>query len=487
MSLERTVAALLLPGFEGREVPRWVHERIAGGLGGVTLYGRNVGDAALLAALTARLHDDGDGFVVSLDEEGGDVTRTEVSSGSSFPGSGALGAVDDVALTAAVAGAMGGSLAAYGVDLDLAPVADVNVDVLNPVIGIRSFGADPAAVSRHVAAYVEGLQSAGVAACLKHFPGHGNTHVDSHRALPVVEDDLETLERVALPPFRAGIAAGAKAVMTAHLVVPAYDTVPATISRRILTGVLREQLGFTGVIVADGLDMAGLSDTVGFLEGAVLSLAAGADLLCTGGSPTGDDTVEALIQAIVGAVAEGRLTADALEASAYRVRDLGRWSAKRRAEVTSDSAAGRSLGRHAAERALQAFGEVVVGPGALVVRLGSRPNEAVGVVPWGVGAPMAALDPSVKEIAVESSAVPVASLIAAAVGRPLVVVARDLHRIDWHASILAALAAARPDLVVVEMGIPAQRPYGIRGYVATFGAARVNGEAAARVLLSHQA
>jgi beta-N-acetylhexosaminidase len=487
VSLERTAAALLLPGFEGHDVPAWLYERIAGGLGGVTLYGRNVGDPAQLAALNARLHAAGEGFVVSLDEEGGDVTRTEVAYGSSYPGNGALGAADDPALTAAVAAAMGAALAGVGVDLDLAPVVDVNIDPFNPVIGIRAFGADPVMVSRHTAAFVDGLQSAGVAACLKHFPGHGNTHVDSHRSLPVVDDDLETLERTALPPFRAGIAAGARAVMTAHLVVPAYDSVPATISRRVLTGVLREQLGFTGVIVSDGLDMAALTETVGFLDGAVLCLAAGADLLCTGGSPTDDGTVDALIKNIVAAVREGRLSEEALEASAHRVRELGHWSATARAAASFDAVASQSLGRLAAERALQVQGEVAVGPGALVVRLGSRPNEAVGVVPWGVGTPMALLDPSVKEIEVESSDVPVASLIAAAVGRPLVVVVRDLHRIDWHASVVAVLAAARPDLVVVEMGIPTERPYGVRGHVATFGAARVNGEAAARVLLSQPA
>jgi beta-N-acetylhexosaminidase len=487
VTLERTAAALLLPGFEGHEAPRWLHERIAGGLGGVTLYGRNIGDAAQLLALTSSLHAAGDGFVVSVDEEGGDVTRTEVEAGSSYPGNGALGAADDPALTAAVAAAMGASLAAVGIDLDLAPVVDVNIDPQNPVVGVRSFGADPVAVSRHTAAFVDGLQSAGVAACLKHFPGHGNTHVDSHHGLPVVNDDLETLERTALPPFRAGIAAGARAVMTAHLVVPAYDSVPATISRRVLTGVLREQLGFTGVIVSDGLDMAALSGTVGFLEGAVLSLAAGADLLCTGGSPTDEGTVEALITSIVAAVREGRLSEEALEASAYRVRELGHWSAKARPEASFDPAASVSLGRLSAERALQVQGEAAVGPGALVVRLCSRANDAVGVVPWGVATAMAVLDPSVRELAVESPEASAASLIAAAVGRPLVVVVRDLHRIDWHSSVLAVLAAARPDLVVVEMGVPAARPYGVRGYVATFGAARVNGEAAARVLLSRPA
>lgn len=484
MTLARTISALLLPGFDGTTVPSWVLERIDGGLGGVTLYGRNVADASRLAALTARLHDAGDGFVVSLDEEGGDVTRTEVSTGSSFPGNAALGAIDEVALTRSVAAAMGASLAAYGVDLDLAPVADVNIDPANPVIGIRSFGDTPDLVARHTAAFVEGLQQAGVAACLKHFPGHGNTSVDSHRGLPVVDDDVETIERTALPPFRAGIAAGARSVMTAHLVVPAYDSVPATVSRRILTGLLRDELGFAGVIVSDGLDMAGLSDTIGFLEGAVQCLAAGADLLCTGGGPADAETVDALVTGISTAVTEGRLSGDALEASAHRVRELGRWSAQTRAESSSYDG---TLGRTAAERALQADGDVVVGDGALVLRLGSRPNEAVGVVPWGVGVPMAALDPRVTELAVESSDIDASTLIEAATGRPLVVTVRDLHRIAWHARLLDALVAARPDLVVVEMGLPMQRPAGVKGYLATYGAARVNGEAAAALLLAGRA
>jgi beta-N-acetylhexosaminidase len=483
VTLARTISALLLPGFDGTTVPSWVLERIDGGLGGVTLYGRNVGDASRLSALTARLHEGGDGFVVSLDEEGGDVTRTEVSTGSSFPGNGALGAVDDVALTRSVAAAMGAALASYGVDLDLAPVADVNIDPANPVIGIRSFGDTPELVARHTAAFVEGLQDAGVAACLKHFPGHGNTSVDSHRGLPVVDDDVETIQRTALPPFRAGIAAGARSVMTAHLVVPAYDSVPATVSRRVLTGLLRDELGFSGVIVSDGLDMAGLTGTIGFLEGAVQCLAAGADLLCTGGGPADAETVDALVAAIGVAVAEGRLSVDALEASAHRVRELGRWSAKTRAELGSYD---HALGRTAAERALQFDGDVVVGTGALVLRLGSRPNEAAGVVPWGVGAPMAVLDPLVTELAVDSAEVTVASLLEAAAGRPLVVTVRDLHRIAWHARLLDDLVAARPDLVVVEMGVPMQRPAGVRGHLATWGAARVNAEAAAALLLARR-
>jgi beta-N-acetylhexosaminidase len=479
-SLERTAAALLLPGFAGTTPPDWVLERIAGGLGGVTLYGRNVGDASRLAALSASLHAEGDGFVVSLDEEGGDVTRTEVASGSSFPGNGALGAADDEALTAAVAASMGSVLAGFGIDLDLAPVVDVNVDPANPVIGIRSFGADPAHVARHTVAFVAGLQSAGVAACLKHFPGHGNTATDSHHDLPVVHDDLETIDRIALPPFRAGMAAGARALMTAHLVVPAYDTVPATLSRRILTGLLREELGFTGVIVSDGLDMGAIADGIGFLEGAVQSLAAGADLLCTGGSPTDEGTVEALIAAIMAAVAQDRLSADALEASAERVRDLGRWSAKLRAEA---AAADTSVGLLAARRALRVTGDPSVGTGAVVLQLHSRPNEAAGIIPWGVGAPMVAHDPTVTSVAVDTEA-SVEPLLAVAAGRPLVVVVRDLHRNAWHERLLADLATARPDLVVVEMGLPVHHPADVRGYVATYGAARVNGEVAADVLQS---
>ena len=225
------------------------------------------------------------------------MTRLEAEHGSSYPGNLALGAVDDVALTEAVAGAIAGELAAAGVNLNLAPVADANTNPLNPVIGVRSFGADPELVARHVAAFVTGTQRQGVAACAKHFPGHGDTAADSHRELPVIEGDLDT----ALLPFRAAIAAGTRAVMAGHLLVPALDDAPASLSEPILSGLLRGELGFDGLIVTDALEMAAVSSTYGVEEAAVRSLIAGADSLGLG-HDLHEDAVERVHAAIVGAV-----------------------------------------------------------------------------------------------------------------------------------------------------------------------------------------
>ncbi|HSR23832.1 MAG TPA: glycoside hydrolase family 3 N-terminal domain-containing protein, partial [Candidatus Eisenbacteria bacterium] len=218
-TLRRLAEGCVLPGFAGTRPPGWVLARLERGLGGAVLFARNVAAPGQVAALTAELHGARPDALVAIDEEGGDVTRLEAAAGSSYPGNLALGTVNDLELTRAVAASLGAELAAAGIDLDLAPVADVNSNPDNPVIGVRSFGADPELVAAHTAAFVEGLQSAGVAACVKHFPGHGDTAVDSHLDLPVVAGGEGALE-VALRPFRAAIAAGTRAVMTAHLVVP---------------------------------------------------------------------------------------------------------------------------------------------------------------------------------------------------------------------------------------------------------------------------
>ena len=187
--LSRAAAGTLLASFPGERVPAWLLDLIAGGLGGVCLYGSNRGgrpggrggDRPRRAPRRAG----------AVDEEGGDVTRLEAATGSSVPGNAALGAVDDLDLTRAVAAALGGALRAAGIDLDLAPCADTNTDPANPVIGVRSFGADPELVARHTVAFVAGLQGAGVAACVKHFPGHGGVDVDSHLDLPTLSAPLE--------------------------------------------------------------------------------------------------------------------------------------------------------------------------------------------------------------------------------------------------------------------------------------------------------
>src|SRR5216683_6284651 len=177
-SIERLADRCLLPGFTGTEAPDWVLRRTAAGLGGVCLYARNVESPEQLAALTASLHGERAQLIIAVDEEGGDVTRLEAKTGSSYPGNLALGAAGDPRLTRDVAASMGAELSAAGVDLDLAPDADVNSNPSNPVIGTRAFGPEASLVARHTSAWVEGLQGVGVAACAKHFPGHGDTSVD---------------------------------------------------------------------------------------------------------------------------------------------------------------------------------------------------------------------------------------------------------------------------------------------------------------------
>lgn len=177
---------MLLPGFAGTTAPDWLRRRLGEGLGGVVLFGRNVVDDEQVAALTAALRAERDDVVVGIDEEGGDVTRLDVATGSFVPGPLALGAADDPELTTAVAAALGERLAACGVTVNLAPCADLTLAAQDPIIGVRAFGSDPAKASPHVAAYVTGLQKYGVAACAKHFPGHGAATEDSHVALPVL-------------------------------------------------------------------------------------------------------------------------------------------------------------------------------------------------------------------------------------------------------------------------------------------------------------
>jgi beta-N-acetylhexosaminidase len=325
--LRRLAIGTLLVAFPGTAAPDWLLRDLEDGLGGVTLFGFNVADAGQLSGLTARMRTAGEP-VISLDEEGGDVTRLAYHVGSPYPGNAALGAVDDIGLTERVHRAIGGDLTACGVNLDMAPVADVNTADDNPVIGTRSFGSDPALVARHTVAAVRGLQSAGVAACVKHFPGHGATRQDSHLEIPVVDVSMDVLRARELVPFRAAVEAGTRSIMTAHVRVPVLTGEdPATLSPAALAGLLRTELGYDGVVISDALDMHAISRSVGLGEGAVLSLAAGSDLLCLGPLPTFDD-IRMIRDHIVAAVRDGRLPAARLEEASDRVAHLRRWFAE---------------------------------------------------------------------------------------------------------------------------------------------------------------
>jgi beta-N-acetylhexosaminidase len=459
--LKPAAAACLFPGFAGLVPPEWLRRRLADGLGGVVLFARNISDSEQVAELTSAMRRERPQLLVATDEEGGDVTRLEAATGSSYPGNLALGAVDDPALTKRVAAAIGSDLGAVGVNLDLAPVADVVARPENPIVGVRSFGADPELVSRHVAAFVSGLQSVGVAACAKHFPGHGETTLDSHFALPVADVDLQTLSERALPPFRAAVEAGAKAVMTAHISVPALDDAPATLSRELIDGLLRGRLGFPGMVITDALEMRAISGTVGIEDGAVLALAAGADALCLGADLTSEE-VDRVHVAIVEAVRSGRLAEERLAEAAARVEETAAWAAE--PQPQSDHEAGAE----AARRALRVEGEPALESAALVLELCPEPTIAAGEASHGLSDVLQAAE--IVRLRKGDPLPPIAD------GRQLVLVMRDAHRHAWQREVF------RPGATVIETGYPAWRPDGARSYVATYGAARVNLEALAERL-----
>lgn len=482
--LARDALAVLQPGFEGTAAPAWLLRRVAEGLTAVGLFGRNIASPEQLAALTAQLRAERDDVLVAIDEEGGDVTRLEVRGGSSFPGNLALGAVDDTGLTRDVARELGRRLAECGVNLNWAPSADVNSNPDNPVIGVRSFGAETRLAARHTAAYVEGLQAAGVAACTKHFPGHGDTNVDSHHALPRIDADLDTLRARELIPFKAAIEAGTRAVMSAHILVPALDPArPATLSPQILTGLLRGELGYEGLIVTDGMEMNAIAGTYGIEHGSVLAIAAGADAICVGGGLADEATVLRLQGALVAAVREGALPEERLADAAARVRALAAWTRQARAAAVPGAPEGSApgIGLAAARRAVVASGTAAPVSAPYVATLAPVANIAVGgETPWGVAAELAALVPGTGS-GVYPEGATAGDVLAAAGDRTVVAVVRDTHRHPWMAAVLDALVAARPDTVVVEMGVPRAEPRGAL-YIATHGAARVCGRAAAELI-----
>ena len=332
------------------------------------------------------------------------------------------------------------------------------------MIGVRSFGSDPELVARHVAAFVTGTQRQGVAACAKHFPGHGDTAVDSHRELPTVGGYLD----LALFPFRAAVAAGVRAVMTGHLLVPALDDAPATISAPILAGLLRGELGFDGLIVTDALEMGGISGSMGLPDAAVLALAAGADSLCLGHRQH-EDVVEQVHAAIVGAVRSGRLAEERLEEAAERVAALGRW-----VSPTDAGAADPGVGAEAARRAFETDGDVAIAGPALVLELVPEANIAAGEALHG----LAELLPDAVAVRIREAPRDLGALIAQHDGRRLVLVVRDAARHPWQEATIAAAAELRSDVIVVETGIPFQWPADVASIV-TYGAGRANLAAAA--------
>ncbi|HTR52261.1 MAG TPA: beta-N-acetylhexosaminidase [Kofleriaceae bacterium] len=350
--MREDVGQLLWIGFEGQTVPTDVRARLDAGRAGATvLFKRNLVysrdgagpelcDLDALEALVRELHraaPDGAPALVTVDQEGGLVQRVREPATRWPPmfAHDGLPVGEDAAVAEAVGRALGDELRALGFDVDFAPVLDVHTNAQNPVIGERAFGRDAETVTRRALAFARGLDAAGVIACGKHFPGHGDTDTDSHLELPRVDHDWDRLERVELEPFRRAAAAGLPMIMTAHVVFAALDRErPATLSPAVVGGLLRERLGFRGVVVSDDLDMKAISAHFGADHAAVAAVRAGCDvlLLCR------DEHNQALAEEAL--VREGERDPELrrrIAESAARVRELKRAHAAKLARLPAVS------------------------------------------------------------------------------------------------------------------------------------------------------
>src|SRR6266487_2144618 len=326
VDMKEQIGQVLMAGFRGTTPSPEILDLIQNyHIGGVILFSRNVQDARQVGQLTSDLQMAAKAaghrhpLLIAIHQENGMVQRLGQSV-TNFPGNMAQGAIGSEQITHAIALATGQELRASGINMNLAPVVDVNNNPANPVIGVRSFGEDPRLVARLGAAAVKGYGEAGVASCLKHFPGHGDTDVDSHLSLPTIPYTMDRLETIELVPFRSGITAGADSVMIAHVAFPSLThNAPATLSPAIVRGLLREQLGFDGVIISDCLEMNAISETVGVSRGTVLAVQAGNDLVLISHQYARQ---RAGIEAIQSAVQAGELPAEVVAQAAERVMAL---------------------------------------------------------------------------------------------------------------------------------------------------------------------
>ena len=329
LTLEQKIGQLMIIGFDGTTVDAGLRRMITDyHVGGVILFARNhnIESPGQVAELTNQLQkiaiESGNpGLFIAVDQEGGRVARlTEETGFTEFPSAMALTATGNPQNAYRVATAMAAEMRAVGINVDFAPVLDVNNNPANPVIGIRSFSSDAQKVAEYGLAFARGLQKNGVLAFGKHFPGHGDTGVDSHIDLPLIPHDRTRLDQVELVPFQAAIAGDFAGIMTAHVTFPSIDPTPglaATLSRPVLTGLLREELGYDGLIVTDSLEMGALAAN-GYPPqvAAPLALAAGADLLLFNRD---HDMHRAAFANLIQAVRDGKISQEQLNSSVQRV------------------------------------------------------------------------------------------------------------------------------------------------------------------------
>lgn len=323
MDWKAQVGQRLVGGFPGKEMsPEFIRLVREYKVGNVILFAHNVESMAQVRDLCEEIQklvreETGHSAFITIDQEGGVVTRLP-ESGCNVPGAMAVAATGDPENAELLAAITARELKGLGVNFNLAPVMDVNNNSLNPVIGIRSYSDKPEVVAEYGAAAVRGYKKENFLSCAKHFPGHGDTAVDSHLGLPVIEKSLEELEELELKPFRAVFENGIQAVMTSHILFPKLepDNIPCTMSRRIITGILKEKIGFQGLVLSDCMEMDAIRKYYGTAKGVAAAMAAGVDMVLVSHT---SELMEEGIQEIYRAVEEGRISLEEMEASAEKI------------------------------------------------------------------------------------------------------------------------------------------------------------------------
>ena len=474
-----TILGRVMLAFEGERLPDRVAARLAAApAAGVTLFRHlNVRSPGQVRELTEALQRAASGggaaagpLLIAVDQEGGQFLALGDES-TPFAGNMALGAIDDEALTEAVGAAIGTEARAMGVNVVYAPVLDIASNPANPALGIRSFGDDPLAVARHGAAMVRGLQGAGVAATVKHAPGKGDVAADSHHGLARVDASRDVLDRREFVPFRAAFAAGARLAMSGHVALPAVsgrDDLPSTLSRAVMTDLLRGDLGFAGVTISDALDMRSLAQGPAQAVDVIAAVRAGVDLLLAAADPQALDRIEATLVAAAG---RGLFAAAELEAASARVAALRAWIEAEGPPPSLDavrSSANAALAAEVARRSIT----LVRDPGSrLPLRPGAgrgllavmprpadlTPADTSSTVAPGLGAALRTRYEAVEDIVVEQrpDAASIGAVAARAAAAGAVVVGTiDGHRQPEQLALVEAIVATGVPTVAVALRGP---------------------------------
>lgn len=502
MTLEQKVGQVMMPVVSDSPVlTEDMRRRVAEmHLGGVVLREKNVGVPAALVGLINDLQavarDSGSpGLLVGMDQEGGQVSRLRLARGyTEFPSPMALAATPDGCTNArAVAEAIAAEMRALGINTDLAPVLDVNNNPENPVIGVRSFSSDPYVVTECGIAAIQGFAAQGIIAVAKHFPGHGDTAVDSHTGLPVVTHPRDHLELIEFAPFRAAVAAGVPAIMSAHIVYPALDdtpNLPVTLSPRVLTGLLREEWGFDGAIFSDAMTMGALAAAnYPTPRAAVAAVSAGVDVLLFG---EGAQIQRTTYTELLAAVQDGRITAERLDDAVRRVLTLkAQYGLLNPAPVDPAVAASqvgtpehRELARRISAESVTLVkdnaGLLPLKPGTLLLLIENDYTVSANVdIEIEADRQRVSLEPTQGEIE---------RALAASEGRLVIVTTANMHKNPERPALVRALLAAGRQVIVIALAAPYDLLYfpDVPTYLAIYGVAPDTMRALTEVLQGRQ-